>query len=68
MLRVLNQHSPHDPEVLYLTVNAYSDLSSNASRELAQTAPTSISALEMDAETNEMQGKWDDAAREFALQ
>ena len=65
MLRVLNQHFPHDPEVLYLTVHAYSDLSSNAARELAQTAPTSIPALEMDAETNEMQGKWDEAEKDY---
>jgi tetratricopeptide (TPR) repeat protein len=65
MLRVLNQHFPHDPEVLYLTVHAYSDLSTNAARELAQTAPTSIPALEMDAEANEMQGKWDDAEKSY---
>jgi tetratricopeptide (TPR) repeat protein len=65
MLRVLNQHFPHDPEVLYLTVHAYSDLSSNAARELAQTAPTSIPALEMDAEANEVQGKWDDAEKDY---
>ena len=65
MLRVLNQHFPHDPEVLYLTVHAYSDLSSNAARELAQTAPTSIPALEMDAEANEMQGKWDEAEKDY---
>ncbi len=65
MLRVLNQHFPHDPEVLYLTVHAYSDLSSNAARELAQTAPTSIPAIEMDAEANEMQGKWDDAEKDY---
>jgi hypothetical protein len=44
MLRVLNQHFGHDPEVLYLTVHAYSDLSSDAARELALTAPTSIPA------------------------
>jgi tetratricopeptide (TPR) repeat protein len=65
MLRVLNQHFPHDPEILYLTVHAYSDLSSNAARELAQTAPTSIPALEMNAETNELQGKWDDAEKDY---
>jgi tetratricopeptide (TPR) repeat protein len=65
MLRVLNQHFPHDPEVLYLTVHAYSDLSSNAARELAQTAPTSIPAIEMDAEAHEMQGKWDDAEKDY---
>ena len=27
---VLNQHVPHDPEVLYVTAHAYSDLSNNA--------------------------------------
>jgi tetratricopeptide (TPR) repeat protein len=65
LLRVLNQHLPHDPEVLYVTVHAYSDLSTNAARELAQTAPTSIPALEMDAETNELQGKWDEAEKDY---
>jgi tetratricopeptide (TPR) repeat protein len=65
MLRVLNQHFPHDPEVLYVTVHAYSDLSSSAARELAQTAPTSIPALEMDAEANEVQGKWEDAEKDY---
>jgi tetratricopeptide (TPR) repeat protein len=65
LLRVLNQHFPHDPEVLYITVHAYSDLSSNAARELAQTAPTSIPGLEMDAEANEVQGKWDQAEKDY---
>jgi tetratricopeptide (TPR) repeat protein len=65
LLRVLNQHFPHDPEVLYVTVHAYSDLSSNAARELAQAAPTSVPALEMDAETHEMQGKWDEAEKDY---
>jgi tetratricopeptide (TPR) repeat protein len=65
LLRVLNQHFPHDPEVLYVTVHAYSDLSSNAARELAQTAPGSIPGLEMDAEANELQGKWDEAEQKY---
>jgi tetratricopeptide (TPR) repeat protein len=65
LLRVLNQHFPHDPEVLYVTVHAYSDLSTNAARELAQTAPTSVPALEMEAETNELQGKWDEAEKDY---
>jgi tetratricopeptide (TPR) repeat protein len=64
-LRVLNQHFPRDPEVLYLTIHAYSDLSSRAASELAQTAPTSIPALEMDAEANEMQGRWDQAEKAY---
>src|ERR1700733_11274437 len=65
LLRVLNQHFPHDPEVLYVTVHAYSDLSSNAARELEQTAPTSIPGLEMDAEANEVQSKWDQAEKDY---
>ena len=65
LLRVLNQHFPHDPEVLYVTVHAYSDLASNAARELAQTAPTSIPALEMNAEAYEGQGKWDEAEKNY---
>jgi tetratricopeptide (TPR) repeat protein len=65
LVRILNQHFPHDPEVLYVTVHAYSDLSSRAARELAQTAPTSVPALEMDAEANEMQGKWDQAEKDY---
>jgi tetratricopeptide (TPR) repeat protein len=48
-----------------VTVHAYSDLSSRAARELAQAAPTSIPALEMDAEANEMQGKWDQAEKNY---
>jgi tetratricopeptide (TPR) repeat protein len=65
LLRVLNQHFPHDPEVLYLTVHAYSDLSSRAAQELSQTAPTSVPGLEMDAEANEVQGKWDRAEKDY---
>ncbi len=65
LLRVLNQHFPHDPEVLYVTAHAYSDLSSSAARELAQTAPTSIPALEMDADANELQGNWDRAEKDY---
>jgi tetratricopeptide (TPR) repeat protein len=65
LLRVLNQHFPHDPEVLYVTVHAYSDLSSRAAQELAQTAPASIPGLEMDAEANEVQGKWDQAEKDY---
>ena len=64
-LSVLNREFPHDPEVLYLTVHGYSDLSTLAARELAQTSPNSIPYLELDAETNEMQGKWDEAERDY---
>jgi len=63
--RILNEQFPRDPDVLYVLVHAYSDLSSQAARELAETAPTSIPALEMDAETNELQGKWDQAEKDY---
>jgi tetratricopeptide (TPR) repeat protein len=63
--RILNQQFPHDPEILYISIHAYSDLSNQTAKELAQTAPGSLPALEMDAEVNEMQGKWDQAAADY---
>ncbi len=64
-LRVLSRQFPRDPEVLYVLTHAYSDLSSRAAQELAQTAPTSIPAMEMDADANEQQGKWDEAEKDY---
>ncbi len=39
-LQMLSRDFPHDPDVLYLAVHAYSDLSTRASQELAQYART----------------------------
>lgn len=64
-LRFLNHEFPHDPEVLYVAVHTYSDLSSRAAAELATTAPKSASGRELNAETLEAQGKWDEAAKEY---
>jgi tetratricopeptide (TPR) repeat protein len=64
-LRMLSRQFPRDPEVLYVLTHAYSDLSASAARELATTAPTSIPALEMDADANEQQGKWDQAEKDY---
>jgi tetratricopeptide (TPR) repeat protein len=64
-VRVLNQQFPRDPEVLYVLVHAYSDLSTRAAQDLAHAAPTSIPSLEMDAEANEIQGKWDQAEKDY---
>jgi len=64
-LRLLNRQFPRAPEVLYLTVHIYSDLSLRASQELAETAPSSIEAHQLAAESLEVQGKWDDAAAEY---
>jgi tetratricopeptide (TPR) repeat protein len=66
-LQLLNREFPHDPEVLYITTHAYSDLSTRASIELATTAPDSYQAHEMNAEALELQGKWDDAEKEYQL-
>ncbi len=38
-LQMLNQDFPADPEVLYLSVHTYSDLSTRAAQRLAMTAP-----------------------------
>jgi len=64
-LRMLSRQFPHDPEVLYVLTHAYSDLAARAASELATTAPTSIPALEMDADAAEQQGKWDQAEKDY---
>jgi tetratricopeptide (TPR) repeat protein len=61
-LRSLNHEFPHDPDVLYLSVHTYSDLSTRASAELANSGPNSYQAQELNAEALEVQGKWDEAA------
>lgn len=64
-LRVLKREFPDDPDVLYLSVHTYSDLSTRASAELATRAPASYQARELNAEALEIQGKWDEAAKEY---
>jgi tetratricopeptide (TPR) repeat protein len=64
-LRFLNREFPNDPDVLYLSVHTYSDLSTRASAQLAARAPTSYQARELNAEALEIQGKWDEAAKEY---
>jgi tetratricopeptide (TPR) repeat protein len=63
----LNREFPNDPDVLYITTHAYSDLSARASLQLARTAASSYQAHELNAESLEMQGKWDDAAAEYRV-
>jgi len=64
-LRSLNHEFPRDPDVLYLSVHTYSDLSTRASAELANTAANSYQAQELNAEALEVQGKWDEAAKVY---
>jgi len=64
-LQMLNQDFPADPEVLYLSVHTYSDLSTRAAQRLAMTAPHSIEGHKLNAEALEAQGKWDAAEKEY---
>src|ERR1700694_506748 len=64
-LHVLNQQFPNDPEVLFLSVHTYSDLSTKAAQQLAMTAPNSAEAHKLNAEALEAQGKWDPAEKEY---
>jgi tetratricopeptide (TPR) repeat protein len=64
-LRMLNREFPNDPEVLYTAIHTYSDLATHASQELAMRAPNSPQAHELNAESLEMQGKWDQASKEY---
>lgn len=64
-LQVLNREFPGDPEVLYLSVHTYSDLSTKAAQQLAMTAPNSMESHKLEAESLEAQGKWDAAEKEY---
>jgi tetratricopeptide (TPR) repeat protein len=64
-MRILLHEFSDDPEVLYLAVHVYSDLSVQASRDLLRRAPRSPLVHELNAEALESQGKWDDAAVEY---
>jgi tetratricopeptide (TPR) repeat protein len=64
-LLLLHKQFPQDPEILFISVHAYSDLSSRTALDLGRMAPQSISARELNAEALEMQGKWDEAQREY---
>jgi len=64
-LRTLNRDFPEDPEALYVTTHTYSDLSTRAAQQLALKAPSSPQAHELNAESLEMQGKWDLAEKEY---
>ena len=64
-LGILGRDFPRDPEVLYQATKAYSDLSIRASQDLLKEAPFSYQVYELNAESLEVQGKWDEAAAEY---
>ena len=64
-LEILSREFPRDPEVLYAATHAYSDLSLLTSQQLAREAPFSYQVHLLNAESLEIQGKWDEAAAEY---
>ncbi len=61
----LNREFGTDPDVLYVIVHAYSDLSTRTAQDLARTAPQSIAAHKLNAEALEEQGRWQPAELEY---
>jgi len=64
-VHLLSRDFPDDPDVLYLAVHVYSELSIRASHRLLVTAPGSYQAHQLNAEVMAMQEKWEDAAAEY---
>jgi tetratricopeptide (TPR) repeat protein len=61
----LSKQFGHDPDVLFVLVHAYSDLSTRTAQDLGRTAPHSLAAHKLNAEALEMQGKWEPAQLEY---
>jgi tetratricopeptide (TPR) repeat protein len=66
-LRQLHRQFPQDPDILFVTVHVYSDLSTRTAQDLARVAPQSIPAQKLYAEALETQGKWDEAQHEYEV-
>jgi tetratricopeptide (TPR) repeat protein len=66
-LRALRRDLPRDPEVQFLSVHVFSDLSIRASQELLFTNPSAYQVHQLNAEALEMQSRWDDAMSEYRV-
>src|ERR1700685_605125 len=64
-IRLLTRQFRKDPDVLFVIVHAYSDLSTRSAQDLGRDAPQSIAAHKLNAEALEMQGKWEPAQLEY---
>jgi len=64
-IRLLNKQFARDPDVLFVLVHAYSDLSTRTAQDLGRTAPQSLAAHKLNAEALEVQGKWEPAQLEY---
>ena len=64
-LQALGREFPKDPDALYVSTHALSDLATRVAEDLARNAPNSYQAHELNAEALELQGRWDEAAKEY---
>jgi tetratricopeptide (TPR) repeat protein len=64
-IQLLRRQFRNDPDVLFVIIHAYSDLSTRSAQDLGRDAPQSIAAHKLNAEALEMQGKWEPAQREY---
>jgi tetratricopeptide (TPR) repeat protein len=64
-IHFLNKQFKNDPDILFVIVHAYSDLSTRTAQDLGRTAPQSMAAHKLNAEALEMQGKWEPAQLEY---
>jgi tetratricopeptide (TPR) repeat protein len=64
-LAVLTREFPRDPEVLYASTHAFSDLSLRSSEDLLREAPFSYQVHMLNAEALETQGRYSEAAAEY---
>ena len=64
-IQLLTKQFRKDPDVLFVIVHAYSDLSTRTAQDLGRDAPQSIAAHKLNAEALEMQGKWEPAQHEY---
>ena len=64
-LRALRHQFPRDPDVQFLSVHVFSDLSIRASQDLLFTNPSAYQVHQLNAEALEAQGRWDDAMAEY---
>jgi tetratricopeptide (TPR) repeat protein len=64
-IRLLGKDFSHDPDVLFVVVHAYSDLSTRTAQDLARFAPQSTAAHKLNAEALEEQGRWQPAELEY---
>src|SRR6202045_4374184 len=61
----LSKQFAQDPDVLFVVVHAYSDLSTRTAQDLGRTAPQSLAAHKLNAEALEEQAKWEPAQLEY---